>query len=77
MILLINIAYGTFTTKGIRFHKRSVEVKQRSNSKNVLRDPILGMNSHMISLTHICYGMLTPNFIRGHHRSLEVKNRSH
>ena len=46
------------------------------NLKNVLRDPIFGMNSHMISLTHISYGILTPNFIRGHHRSLEVKKRS-
>ena len=49
----------------------------RSNLKNALRDPIVGMSTHMISLTNTEYGILTLKVIRGHQRSLEVKFGMH
>ena len=76
IISLTNIRYGTFTSKVIRGHQRSLEVKKRSKLKCSPRDFIFGMHYHMISLTNISYDILTLKGIRGHQRSLEVKMRS-
>ena len=76
MISLTNIEYKFLTPKVIGGHLGSLEVKKRSNLKNVPRDTIFGIHTHMIPLTIIGYDVLTPIVIRGHLRSLEVKTRS-
>ena len=73
MIPLTNIGYGILTSKVIRGHWRSLDVKKRSNFKNASMDSIFGMHTFMISLTHIGYGVFTPKVIRGHKTSLKVK----
>merc|ERR1739842_10574 len=64
------------TSKVIRGHQRSLEVKKRSKLKCSPRDLIFGMHYHMTFLTNISYDILTSKVIRGHQRSLEVKRRS-
>merc|ERR1739842_163103 len=72
IISLTNIDYGTLTSKVIRGHQRSLEVKKRSKLKCSPKDFIFGMHYHMISLTNIRYDILTSKVIRGHQRSPEV-----
>ena len=76
IISLTNTVYGILTTKFIRGHQMSLEVKRRSILKCSPWDFIFGMHSHMISLTNISYDSLTSKVIRGHQRLLEVKRRS-
>ena len=51
IISLTNIVYGILTSKVIRGHQRSLEVKRRSTLKNTPKNSIFGMHTRMISLT--------------------------
>ena len=59
IISLNNISYDGLTSKVIRGHQRSLEVKRRSKLKNTLSESIFGMHTHMISLTNIGCNILT------------------
>ena len=61
------------TLKQIRGQQRSLEVKMRSNLKNVPRDPIFCKHTHMISLINIGYDVLAPEVYGGQKR-LNQKN---
>ena len=58
IIFLTNISYDILTSKAIRGHQRSLEVRRSSKLKNTLRDLIFGMHIYMISLTNIGYDIL-------------------
>ena len=66
IISLTNIVYVILTSKAMRGHQRSLEVKRRSTLKNTLRDYIFGMHTYIISLNDIGYEILTSKIIRCH-----------